>query len=60
VLPGDLVFFGAGLNAVIHVGIAISSEYMIDAPHQGAVVRIERIRRTNFLGATRPAGSRGG
>ena len=59
VLPGDLVFFGAGPNAVTHVGIAISSEYMINAPHQGAAVRIERIWRSNLVGATRPAVARG-
>ena len=54
ILPGDLVFFGAGASAVTHVGIAVSAEYMIDAPHAGAVVRIERIWRSNFVGATRP------
>jgi cell wall-associated NlpC family hydrolase len=54
ILPGDLVFFGAGASAVTHVGIAISAEYMIDAPHEGAVVRIERIWRSNFMGAARP------
>jgi cell wall-associated NlpC family hydrolase len=54
VLPGDLVFFGTGPDAVTHVGIAISSEDMIDAPHQGAVVRIERIWRSSLVGATRP------
>jgi cell wall-associated NlpC family hydrolase len=59
VIPGDLVFFGSGPNRVTHVGIAISATEMINAPHQGAAVRIERIWRTNFLGATPPAGSRG-
>jgi cell wall-associated NlpC family hydrolase len=59
VAPGDLVFFGNGLNAVTHVGIAISTTEMINAPHQGAVVRIEPLWRTNFLGATRPASARG-
>jgi cell wall-associated NlpC family hydrolase len=58
VVPGDLVFFGTGLNAVTHVGIAISITEMINAPHQGAVVRIEPLWRTNFLGATRPASTR--
>jgi cell wall-associated NlpC family hydrolase len=53
------VFFGAGPNAVTHVGIAISATEMINAPHKGAVVRIERIWRSNFLGATRPVDSRG-
>ncbi len=60
ILPGDLVFFGAGPSSVTHVGIAISAEDMIDAPHQGAVVRIERIWRSNFVGATRPGSQVGG
>jgi cell wall-associated NlpC family hydrolase len=55
VLPGDLVFFGSGPRAVTHVGIAISAEEMVDAPDQGLVVRVERIWRSNFVGATRPA-----
>lgn len=55
ILPGDLVFFGTSPNAVTHVGIAISATEMINAPHQGAVVRSERIWRSNLLGATRPA-----
>jgi NlpC/P60 family/Transglycosylase SLT domain len=60
ILPGDLVFFGTSPNAVTHVGIAISNSDMINAPHQGAVVRIERIWRSNLLGATRPAATRTG
>lgn len=52
--PGDLVFFGSGPDAVTHVGIAVSAEKMIDAPHAGAVVRIERIWQSNFVGTTRP------
>lgn len=54
ILPGDLVFFGAGPTAVTHVGIAISGSEMINAPHAGAVVRIERIWRSNLVGVTRP------
>lgn len=54
-----LVFFGTDPNTVTHVGIAISATEMINAPHQGTVVRIERIWRSNYLGATRPANSRG-
>lgn len=60
VIPGDLVFFGTGPSAVTHVGIAISGEYMIDAPHEGAVVRIDRIWRSSLVGATRPAATRPG
>jgi cell wall-associated NlpC family hydrolase len=55
IIPGDLVFFGSGPRAVTHVGIAISAEDMIDAPDAGAVVRIERMWRSNFVGATRPS-----
>ncbi|MCK2239775.1 MULTISPECIES: C40 family peptidase [unclassified Crossiella] len=55
ILPGDLVFFGSGPSAVTHVGIALSADSMVNAPHRGAVVRIERIWRSTFLGVTRPA-----
>jgi len=40
-VPGDLVFFGGGSRDVSHVGIYLGDEEMIDAPHTGAVVRIE-------------------
>ncbi|CUU60719.1 Transglycosylase SLT domain-containing protein [Parafrankia irregularis] len=52
--PGDLLFFGTGPGDVTHVGIAISSTQMINAPHRGAVVRIDSIWR-NLVGVTRPA-----
>jgi cell wall-associated NlpC family hydrolase len=55
VAPGDLVFYGSSPSSVTHVGIAISSTQMINAPHRGAVVRIEPIERSTYLGATRPA-----
>jgi cell wall-associated NlpC family hydrolase len=58
ILPGDLVFFGTGPNAVTHVGIAVSSSHMINAPHRGAVVRIEPIWRSNLVGVTRLAAVR--
>lgn len=57
ILPGDLVFFGSSPNAVTHVGIATSADSMIDAPHEDAVVRIERIWSSNLVGTTRPAGT---
>jgi cell wall-associated NlpC family hydrolase len=53
--PGDLVFFGADQYHVEHVGIAINTNEMIDAPHTGAVVRIESVHWSNYVGATRPA-----
>jgi cell wall-associated NlpC family hydrolase len=55
VRPGDLVFFGTGPGAVDHVGIYVGSGLMVDAPHTGAVVRLEPADWTGFVGATRPA-----
>jgi cell wall-associated NlpC family hydrolase len=54
--PGDLVFFGTSLNDVTHVGIVVSPGEMVDAPHTGAVVRIEPYDWPDYLAATRPAG----
>ena len=54
--PGDLVFFGAGPDAVEHVGIVVGGTEMVDAPHTGADVRVEPFDRPDYLGATRPAG----
>jgi len=53
--PGDLVFFGGDSTHVEHVGILLNSAEMIDAPHSGAVVRVEPYRWSDYLGATRPA-----
>lgn len=54
--PGDLLFFGTGPHAVEHVGIALGDGRMVDAPHTGALVRVEadRTGAADFLGATRP------
>jgi cell wall-associated NlpC family hydrolase len=41
--PGNLVFFGAGPQAVDHVGIYVGNGQMVDAPHTGATVRIEPV-----------------
>jgi len=38
--PGDLVFFDADIS---HVGFYIGNGLMLDAPHTGAVVRVEPI-----------------
>jgi len=54
-LPGDLVFFGTGPANVTHVGIVVSSGQMVDAPHTGALVRVEPYTRRAYLGATRPS-----
>ena len=52
--PGDLVFFGTDTAHVDHVGILIDGDEMIDAPHTGALVRIEPYQWSDYLGATRP------
>ncbi len=54
-LPGDLVFFGTSATGVDHVGIVVAPGEMVDAPHTGAVVRVEPIWSDGFVGATRPA-----
>jgi cell wall-associated NlpC family hydrolase len=53
--PGDLVFFGTSPRGVDHVGIVVRVGEMVDAPHTGAVVRVEPIWSTGYVGATRPA-----
>ncbi len=55
VLPGDLVFFGSSPVGIDHVGIALGDGDMVDAPHTGAVVRVEPVWSSGFVGATRPA-----
>jgi cell wall-associated NlpC family hydrolase len=55
ILPGDLVFFGSGPRSVTHVGVAVSSMMMINAPQSGETVKIAPIRRRDFVGASRPA-----
>ncbi len=65
--PGDLVFFGGGPTDVTHVGMYVGTEdgraVMVDAPHTGADVRVERFPSAlgaefgdeTYLGATRPS-----
>jgi cell wall-associated NlpC family hydrolase len=55
VQPGDLVFFGASLASITHVGIVVTPREMVDAPHSGAVVRLEPYQWDDYLGATRPS-----
>lgn len=60
-MPGDLLFFGAGPHHITHVAIYAGHGQAIDAPRPGTVVR-QSPARTNspsFQGATRPA-PRGG
>lgn len=52
---GDLVFFGTDTAHVDHVGILVNPAEMIDAPHTGALVRIEPYHWPDYLGATRPS-----
>jgi cell wall-associated NlpC family hydrolase len=54
VRAGDLVFFGTGPEGVDHVGIYVGSGLMIDAPHTGALVRVESAGWSGLVGATRP------
>jgi cell wall-associated NlpC family hydrolase len=54
VLPGDLVFFGTGPSGVEHVGLYVGGGEMIDAPHTGALVRLDRAGQSDLVGATRP------
>jgi cell wall-associated NlpC family hydrolase len=55
---GDLVFFNPGEFATGlpgHVGIYIGGGRMIDAPHTGAVVRIDAVSSfASYVGAARP------
>lgn len=57
-MPGDLVFFitDGTADAPGHVGIYIGDGKMIDAPHTGAVVRVDPnfTSRSDYIGATRP------
>lgn len=52
--PGDLVFFGRSPASIHHVGIYVGNSSMVDAPHTGAVVRVEPIGWPDLLAATRP------
>ncbi|KOV93481.1 hypothetical protein ADK65_32675 [Streptomyces sp. NRRL B-1140] len=49
-LPGDLVFFYAGIS---HVGIYVGNGRMIHAPNPSAPVRIAPLDEMPFAGATR-------
>ncbi|MEU5993312.1 NlpC/P60 family protein [Spirillospora sp. NPDC047418] len=52
--PGDLVFFtAAGAKGAHHVGIYVGGGKMVNAPHTGAVVRVEAIGWKEFSGGMR-------
>ncbi|MBP2706370.1 C40 family peptidase [Microbispora sp. RL4-1S] len=51
--PGDLIFTNGGG----HVGMYLGHKKVINAPHSGAVVSVDRLKgywRSNFLTAVRP------
>ena len=55
---GDLVFFATDPTdpaSIVHVGISLGDGRMVDAPHTGAVVRVETVWPDGLLPmATRP------
>jgi cell wall-associated NlpC family hydrolase len=58
VQPGDLVFYANDLSnpaTIHHVGLYIGAGNMINAPHTGAVIRIQPAFRADYIGAVRPA-----
>lgn len=61
--PGDLVFFGGSVTTIEHVGVYIGGGAMIDAPHTGANVRVDKDFRnwTNpaYVAASRPWATHG-
>jgi cell wall-associated NlpC family hydrolase len=58
--PGDLVFFGSGVNDVSHVGMYVGDGLMIDAPHTGSVVRFDRVAGFEpIVGVTSPGQGQG-
>jgi cell wall-associated NlpC family hydrolase len=58
--PGDLVFYGHDRAHVTHVGLYLGDGRMLDAPHTGAVVRVEPIAGFGrIVGFTDPAAAPG-
>jgi hypothetical protein len=57
VQAGDLVFYASDLSnpaTIHHVGIYIGAGNMINAPHSGAVIRVQPAFRGDYIGAVRP------
>lgn len=54
--PGDLVFYETDSSRFgpDHVGLAINGKEMVNAPHTGAVARIDKIDRGGYSVAIRP------
>lgn len=42
-LPGDLVFFANSGGSIVHVGIFIGNDQMVNAPYTGTYVRVDRV-----------------
>jgi cell wall-associated NlpC family hydrolase len=56
-VAGDLVFYAHDLSnpaTIHHVGIYIGAGNMINAPHSGAVIRVQPAFRADYIGAVRP------
>ncbi len=49
--PGDLVFFGSPIH---HVGMYLGKGVMVAAPSSGRVVQIQKVFRSDYVGAARP------
>ncbi len=52
--PGDLVFFAKPGQEIHHVGMYVGDGMMVNAPHTGALVRVQSAFRRDLLGAARP------
>lgn len=51
--PGDLVFYGDPRGFLHHVAIYVAQGLVIDAPHTGAVVRLDPVQAPDYAGARR-------
>jgi cell wall-associated NlpC family hydrolase len=52
--PGDLVFFrNSATGPIGHVGMYIGDANMIDAPHTGAVIRIDQVSSFAYYAGAR-------
>lgn len=58
--PGDLVYYGTSdfaHHVAIYLGRSRGESVVLDAPHTGAVVRLDPLFAEDLFGATRPAGA---
>jgi NlpC/P60 family len=49
-VPGDLVFYGSSAADVTHVGMWVRPGVLLDAPHTGAVVRLDPMDVASAVG----------